>query len=253
MKKKEVGPLDIPDEKHFRFRDGTTVADLAGLKEKIESISYDEFYGHVNNEKNDFANWVGDVLRQQGLAKKLKEVSSIVETVELLNEALFPDKMGKAEQQLEKEDLPDFQERIEEQLFAHEQEAQPQEGSFARPPPLIGEPSEQLETFSGEIPEVHAVDPEPSVESTDEAMPAPPGEGDGEEVSLPPREEWLPERHPRPAAVSDEPAHVPITEKVDRPVSAEEHMRFLVKQFVYGFILGTIIGFILGVIVSWYT
>ncbi len=228
---------------------------MAGLKEKIESISYDEFYGHVNDQKNDFANWVGEVLKRQELADSLKAVSSIVETVELLNEALFPDETKDAEQQLEKEGVPDFQERIEEQLFAHPGEPEDpsrREELPAGPPPLTGDPSEQLETFTGEIPDVHAVTPEPSVEWTDEAMPAPPGEGRGEEASLPSRDELVPEQHPRLAAVSDEPAHVPITEKIDRPVSAEEHMRFLVKQFVYGFLLGTIIGFILGVIVSWY-
>ena len=192
--------MSIASEQQFHFRDGTNVADLEGLKEKLESVGYDEFYGHVNEDKNDFANWVEEILEQPKLATKLRAVSSIVETVELLNEALYPEEAEKAEARLKAAGAVDFQERIEEQLFV---------GTEDEVPP---------------IPEEHPDEP-------------------GEEVSLPPLEEA--EQVPREPVTTADPAHVPVTERVDRPVSKEEHMRFVVKQFIYGFLLGIIIGFLL--------
>ena len=105
---------ELPYEKRFHFKDGTAAKNLRELKEKIETISYDEFYEHANPEKNDFANWVEHVLNKPELAEKLRRVASIVETVELLNDELYPVE-HKVEQKGAGEDL---QERIEEELFS---------------------------------------------------------------------------------------------------------------------------------------
>jgi hypothetical protein len=102
----------IPWEKRFHFGDGTSAKSLSELKAKIETISYDEFYHHVNSEKNDFANWVEHVIENKELADKLRAVSSIVETVELLNEAISPFEAEGGEQE------EDLQAHIEEQLFS---------------------------------------------------------------------------------------------------------------------------------------
>jgi hypothetical protein len=82
--------MDIPHEKQFHFRDGTAIASLEQLKAKIESVSYQEFYHHVNTQKNDFASWVRYVLHDERLADDLQKVTSIVETVEIINDHLHP-------------------------------------------------------------------------------------------------------------------------------------------------------------------
>ena len=82
--------MDIPHEKRFHFRDGSSVGSIEELKRKLEGIGYQEFYHHVNAEKNDFANWIQYVVQDAALAAHLRKVSSIVETVEILNDALAP-------------------------------------------------------------------------------------------------------------------------------------------------------------------
>ena len=134
--------MDIPPEQQFHFRDGTSISDLKGLKGKIESIGYEEFYGHVNNEKNDFAAWVEGVLQDTELSKKLQAVTSIVETVEMLNEALYPKDTQVAETTLESSGEIDFQQRIEEQLFSEPQHVDDLEGdevSLPTPEEVEGE------------------------------------------------------------------------------------------------------------------
>lgn len=77
-------------EKQFHFRNGTSAGSLDELKRRLEIISYGEFYHHVDHSKNDFANWVRYVLKDTMLADQLQKVTSIVETVEILEDYLHP-------------------------------------------------------------------------------------------------------------------------------------------------------------------
>lgn len=82
--------MDLPYEKRFHFRDGSSVGSAEELQHKLEGISYQEFYHHVNTERNDFANWVRYVLKDEELAEHLQKVTSIVETIELLSDYVTP-------------------------------------------------------------------------------------------------------------------------------------------------------------------
>lgn len=99
--------MDIPQEKWFHFRDGSSASGLEELQHKLEGISYQEFYHHVNQDKNDFASWIRHVLDENNLADELEQVSSIVETVEIIRDHLNP--------VVQHDDL---QSRIEEQVFS---------------------------------------------------------------------------------------------------------------------------------------
>ncbi len=60
-------------EKGFYFKDGTCIRNLIALADKIDSIDKDEFCSHVNDEKNDFANWIEHVFDEKALADSLRE------------------------------------------------------------------------------------------------------------------------------------------------------------------------------------
>lgn len=82
--------MDVPYEKQFHFHDGTAAASLEDLATRLQAISYQEFYRHVNPDKNDFASWIRHVLKEEALADELERVTSIVETVEIINDFLHP-------------------------------------------------------------------------------------------------------------------------------------------------------------------
>lgn len=200
-------------EKRFHFRDGTAARDIGELRAKIESISYDEFYRHVNGEKNDFANWIEHVLRNKELADRLRAVDSIVETVEIIEDAEKP---------AQKRGEDDLQARIERQIFEPE-----------RTETL--EPVQQVEE---EVPEL-----EIEVETPSEEI----------EPKLPSSVETEFEgRVPGAPVATAEPPHVPIKELAERHAEKnnEEQMRFFVRQFIYGFLFGLFVGFILSRIIG---
>jgi hypothetical protein len=200
----------IPGEKRFHFGDGTSAKSLSELKAKIETISYDEFYHHVNPEKNDFANWVEHVIKDKELARKLRAVSSIVETVELLNEAISP---FEAEDGEKEEDL---QARIEEQLFSEL-------------PPAVEEEVPEIRVEPATIEEVAE---EPSLPTREELEFA--GRTPGAPVTT---------REPAHTPIKELSERHAVRHK-------EEQMRFFVRQFFYGFLFGTVVGLILGRVIS---
>ena len=59
------------DESSFRLADGRTIKNLAELNESLENMNDDVFNHHVNNERNDFSNWVKEVINDEELATRL--------------------------------------------------------------------------------------------------------------------------------------------------------------------------------------
>jgi hypothetical protein len=65
-KKEEISP-----EKYFILKDGTHIKSIKELAMMMDSMSDDSFSFHVNEEKNDFANWIRDVFGKEDLADSL--------------------------------------------------------------------------------------------------------------------------------------------------------------------------------------
>jgi hypothetical protein len=68
-RKKYLAPS--PAEQGFWCRDGRVFRDLADLAHGLESMTDEIFAYHANNDKNDFAKWVADVIGDQQLAGEL--------------------------------------------------------------------------------------------------------------------------------------------------------------------------------------
>ena len=64
--------VEAPPEQRFWTSSGIILSNLSSLKKALESkISDEEYSYHANRIKNDFAKWVGEVLRDQACAKAL--------------------------------------------------------------------------------------------------------------------------------------------------------------------------------------
>jgi len=66
---------EVNPEQYFRVKDGRIVKSLKDLVDVLNQIDDETFYHHVNVEKNDFANWVRDVLQDLYLANQLRGIA----------------------------------------------------------------------------------------------------------------------------------------------------------------------------------
>ena len=62
---------DVNPENYFRVANGTIVKNLKELDMAIENMGDETFNCHVNDVRNDCANWIRDVLKDEKLANYL--------------------------------------------------------------------------------------------------------------------------------------------------------------------------------------
>lgn len=55
----------------FKLVDGGELTNLEGLFQALKEMEDETFYHHVTTNRNDFANWVKDVLKDEGLAEEM--------------------------------------------------------------------------------------------------------------------------------------------------------------------------------------
>jgi len=77
--------INVSDEHCFWSCDGSIARNLEDLKNALLKMDKKSFTYHVNKEKNDFANWVKEVLGDDALANKLKKsktIKTIIKAIE---------------------------------------------------------------------------------------------------------------------------------------------------------------------------
>ena len=62
---------DSPSEQCFWVNNGPVVKNLEELTSVLPQLSEDAFGHHVNKEKNDFSNWIKDIIGDKKLANDL--------------------------------------------------------------------------------------------------------------------------------------------------------------------------------------
>lgn len=63
----------IPRSKAFKFNNGVTVSNLWELKQALRIVREDIIAEHVNDKKNDIADWIETIIGDKDLAKELRK------------------------------------------------------------------------------------------------------------------------------------------------------------------------------------
>lgn len=58
---------------YFYLKSGKALKDIEELCVVLETLSEEEFLFHVNTTKNDFANWIRDIFKEEELSNTLKQ------------------------------------------------------------------------------------------------------------------------------------------------------------------------------------
>ena len=66
---------EVPEEYVFRCRDGLILRNMEQLKNALMTMESDVYSFHANSEKNDFANWVKDIIKDDKLANSLQKAT----------------------------------------------------------------------------------------------------------------------------------------------------------------------------------
>ena len=71
VSKKTKLPKALKKEVYFICMDGKPIKSLVELGKELDAMSDEVFYHHVTPDRNDFANWVNDILKEAQLAQDL--------------------------------------------------------------------------------------------------------------------------------------------------------------------------------------
>jgi hypothetical protein len=67
---------DVPKEKRFWCRDGQVLRNMQELETALREMTEEAFCYHSNETKNDFSNWVRDVIGDEKLSRDLLKSST---------------------------------------------------------------------------------------------------------------------------------------------------------------------------------
>lgn len=77
-----------PETKAFITANGEKLYSLKDLLEALERMDEPTFRYHVNSKKNDFQNWIREVLYDKRLARALRWTTTRETTIKKINEHL---------------------------------------------------------------------------------------------------------------------------------------------------------------------
>ncbi len=78
---------DVSPDAYFWFNNGKAVKNIGELISDLNSIDADTFKHHVNADKNDLAEWIKHVLKNEGLADQIRSKTDRNEIINILNSA----------------------------------------------------------------------------------------------------------------------------------------------------------------------
>ena len=70
---------DVPDGKHFWCHDGKLIKNVGELEKALNDMSDETFHYHSVEGRNDFSNWIRDVVGDNKLANDLSKAKSRIQ------------------------------------------------------------------------------------------------------------------------------------------------------------------------------
>jgi hypothetical protein len=74
----------VKPEEYFHMYNGVVLKNLHDLIDALEIIDDDTFSHHVNHEKNDFSEWIKQVIKDKNLGENIKKARTRDEMIEIL-------------------------------------------------------------------------------------------------------------------------------------------------------------------------
>lgn len=85
MDKKEAA-IEVSADKMFYLANGKAIKSVNALKEELKVMPDQLFKVHVTNEKNDFANWIKYVFKDEKLAQDMMKTKDKLVTAKIIEE-----------------------------------------------------------------------------------------------------------------------------------------------------------------------
>jgi hypothetical protein len=88
---------NVPDRYAFLLKDGRKLMNVEQLSKALKDMEHHVFYHHVTNERNDFHNWIRDIVLDLELAEKVLNAKNPDEARKIIDERIaFIKSMSKA-------------------------------------------------------------------------------------------------------------------------------------------------------------
>ncbi len=202
---------DAPKEKTFRTRLGKEIKNLKELSNTLEETPAESFREHVNDQKNDFANWIKNVLEDKELAEELYKTTEFKKTKQLVSARI---------QWLEKQ-IKKYEQHDKTSQKLSMMTVEKQESDKGKPKNLV-EP----------IPSLSDIKKEKTIESQDKQESEKPDKRPDNEIISAIKE------------VQNAPA--PNPEEKANEIHPVSHFKSNVHQVIMGILIGLILGIVIG-------
>ena len=79
----------VRPEKSFWINNGPIISNLKHLPKVVQGMNDEQFRYHVNKDKNDFSNWIKEVIGDKALADELKKTRTKDSFLKKLNKRIM--------------------------------------------------------------------------------------------------------------------------------------------------------------------
>jgi len=224
--------IEAPEGKYFTFEDGVVVKSLAELADILGVMPESDFKKHVNEQKNDIAQWIEGVFLDKALGQELRNETTLAGTIRILEMHQYsktPESFENSEPELQITDTAS--ESVE---TSKTQESFNQDSSDKQ------ESGTEAQVYK--VPEQEP-EQEPKQESEQEQETA----QDTSEKQKEEKQDTIKVKHihkqvSEQAKRGLERIQEKIKKKDVRFLDYHEFRRYIIKDFLYGFFFGLIIG-----------